>query len=119
MKKAFLILVGFLVALPVITCSNALPSTEQTDEGDGTDDSGTGGVDDESTNDSDGNLGDGSPADTADLKLATWNIRILSNNSRDDTELALIAPIIARYDLVAIQEVRSVQNDGLLSRSSV
>ena len=99
-KKASLILIVLLVALPVITCSNTLPSTEQTDEGDGTDDSATGGVDDGSTNDG-SDFGDGSPASTADLKLATWNIRILSNNSRDDTELELIAPIIARYDLVA------------------
>lgn len=40
------------------------------------------------------------------LKLATWNIRILSDGSRDDRELALIAPIIDRYDLVAVQELR-------------
>lgn len=40
------------------------------------------------------------------LNLASWNIRILSNNSRDDTELSAIAEILTRYDLVAIQEVR-------------
>ncbi len=77
-NKAALFLIVLLGVLPVIACSNTLPSAEQTDE-DGTDDTGTGGIDDDSINDSDGNLGDGSPADTADLKLATWNIRILSN----------------------------------------
>lgn len=41
-----------------------------------------------------------------ELDLATWNIRILSDGSRDDSELALIAPIIDRYDLVAVQELR-------------
>jgi deoxyribonuclease-1-like protein len=40
------------------------------------------------------------------LRLATWNVRILSNGSRDDRELAYIAPIIDRYDLVAVQELR-------------
>ena len=46
------------------------------------------------------------PVDPPDLELATWNIRILSDGSRDATELALIAPIIDRYDLIAVQEVR-------------
>jgi len=40
------------------------------------------------------------------IKLATWNIRILSNGSRDDTELVEIADILKRYDLIAIQEAR-------------
>ena len=43
-------------------------------------------------------------ADT--LSLASWNIRILSDNSRDDTELSLIADRLEPYDLVAIQELR-------------
>ena len=114
-NKAALFLIVLLGVLPVIACSNTLPSAEQTDE-DGTDDTGTGRIGDDSINDSDGNLGDGSPAGTEDLRLATWNIRILSNNSRDDTELALIAPIIARYDLVAVQEVRdTIVLDRLLT----
>lgn len=41
-----------------------------------------------------------------DIKLASWNIRILSNNSRDDNELTKISNIIKRYDIIAIQEVR-------------
>lgn len=41
--------------------------------------------------------------------LATWNVRILSDGSRDDTELALIAEIISRYDLIALQEVRDTR----------
>jgi endonuclease/exonuclease/phosphatase family metal-dependent hydrolase len=41
-----------------------------------------------------------------ELVLASWNIRILSDASRDDSELQKIAAIINRYDFVAIQEVR-------------
>ena len=52
-------------------------------------------------------LSAGVPADDAPrLHLATWNIRILSDGSRDDSELAQIASILARYDFVAIQELR-------------
>jgi deoxyribonuclease-1-like protein len=47
--------------------------------------------------------------ETEILNLASWNIRILSNNSRDDSELSAISQIITRYDLVAIQEVRDEQ----------
>ncbi len=43
---------------------------------------------------------------SSSIKLATWNIRILSNGSRDDTELAEIADILQRYDLIAVQETR-------------
>lgn len=42
------------------------------------------------------------------IKLATWNIRILSDGSREDYELEQIANIIQQYDLVAIQETRDV-----------
>jgi len=42
------------------------------------------------------------------IKLATWNIRILSDGSKDDNELTTIASIIKRYDLVVIQEARDV-----------
>ncbi len=41
-----------------------------------------------------------------EISLASWNIRILSDNSRSDSELKEIASIIKRYDIVAIQEVR-------------
>jgi len=44
--------------------------------------------------------------DKSELILASWNIRILSNNSRDSEELQYITDIISRYDLVAVQEVR-------------
>jgi endonuclease/exonuclease/phosphatase family metal-dependent hydrolase len=55
-------------------------------------------------------------ASATSFELATWNIRILSDGSRDDSELAQIAPIIDRYDLVAIQEVRdTVVLDRLLA----
>jgi len=53
---------------------------------------------------------------TESIKLATWNIRILSNGSRDDTELAQIADILQRYDLIAIQEARdTIVLDRLLT----
>ncbi|MBF9018636.1 MULTISPECIES: lamin tail domain-containing protein [unclassified Oceanispirochaeta] len=43
---------------------------------------------------------------TSELVLASWNIRILSDASRNDFELQKIADIINRYDFVAVQEVR-------------
>jgi len=46
--------------------------------------------------------------ETNSIKLATWNIRILSNGSRDDNELAQIADILKRYDLIAVQEARDI-----------
>ncbi|MCY1152618.1 MAG: lamin tail domain-containing protein [Sphaerochaetaceae bacterium] len=46
---------------------------------------------------------------TESIKLASWNIRILSNDSRDDSELQKIATIIDRYDIVAVQEVRDYE----------
>ena len=42
----------------------------------------------------------------ATFKLASWNIRIFSSGSRDDTELKQICRIIIKYDLVAIIELR-------------
>lgn len=42
----------------------------------------------------------------SELKLATWNIRILSDNSRDDAELQKIAQTLMDYDFVAISELR-------------
>ena len=50
------------------------------------------------------------------LTIATWNVRFLSDGSRDDTELALIADVVARYDLVAIQEAR---DETVLARLAV
>ena len=38
--------------------------------------------------------------------LASWTVRILSNASRDDSELTQIAAILERFDLIAMQEVR-------------
>ena len=42
----------------------------------------------------------------AELKLAAWNIRGLSNSSRDATELQKIAKTLRDYDLIAISELR-------------
>jgi endonuclease/exonuclease/phosphatase family metal-dependent hydrolase len=48
--------------------------------------------------------------DTADerttFRLASWNIRIFSHNSRDDAELEQICEILSRYDFIAIVELR-------------
>ena len=40
------------------------------------------------------------------INMATWNVRILSDGSRDDKDLSQIAEILKRYDLIAVQEVR-------------
>ena len=40
------------------------------------------------------------------LKLAAWNIRSFSDNSRDDTELHKIAQTVIDYDFIAISELR-------------
>ena len=40
------------------------------------------------------------------LKLAAWNIRVLSDDSRDDAELHKIAKTLIDYDFVAISELR-------------
>lgn len=50
---------------------------------------------------------------TESIKLASWNVRILSDNSRDNSELQKIATIIDRYDIVAVQEVR---DDEVINR---
>ena len=42
----------------------------------------------------------------SELKLASWNIRILSDNSRDDAELQKIAQTLIDYDFIAITELR-------------
>ena len=40
------------------------------------------------------------------LRLASWNIRILSDGSRDDDELDYIAKVLIEYDFIAIVELR-------------
>ena len=40
------------------------------------------------------------------LRIASWNIRILSDNSRDDVELQRICEIIIKYDFISIVELR-------------
>ena len=42
----------------------------------------------------------------SELKLAAWNIRILSDRSRDDSELYKIAQTLIDYDFIAISELR-------------
>ena len=42
----------------------------------------------------------------SDLKLAAWNIRILSDSSRTDTDLHKIAKTLIDYDFIAISELR-------------
>jgi endonuclease/exonuclease/phosphatase family metal-dependent hydrolase len=39
------------------------------------------------------------------IKIATWNIRDLSTNSRNDFELLQISYILQKYDFIALQEV--------------
>ena len=42
-----------------------------------------------------------------EIRIASWNIRNLSSNSRSDAELGIISLVLFRYDLIAIQEVRT------------
>ena len=42
----------------------------------------------------------------SELKLAAWNIRIMSNKSRTDAELHKIAQTLIDYDFIAISELR-------------
>ncbi|MCH8293357.1 helix-hairpin-helix domain-containing protein [Candidatus Poribacteria bacterium] len=59
---------------------------------------------------------DASGALQATFRLASWNIRIFSNNSRDDTELRQISQILIEYDFVAILELR---DEAVLQRTLV
>ena len=43
------------------------------------------------------------------IKLASWNVRVLTDNSRDDGEVRRIADIIRNFDIVAIQEARDTR----------
>lgn len=54
-------------------------------------------------------LGGFAPALAEDVSIATWNVRYLSDGSRDAAELRQIARVIDRYDLVAIQEARDTE----------
>jgi endonuclease/exonuclease/phosphatase family metal-dependent hydrolase len=55
------------------------------------------------------------PADErTTFRLASWNIRIFSNNSRDDAELEQICEILLRYDFIAIVELR---DEAVLQRT--
>ena len=47
-----------------------------------------------------------SDTDPSVLKVAAWNIRIMSNNSRTDAELQAIARTLFDYDFIAIVELR-------------
>ena len=50
----------------------------------------------------------------SELRLAAWNIRIMSNKSRTDTELQQIARTLADYDFIAIVELR---DEAVLKRT--
>ena len=54
-------------------------------------------------------------AEPQTITLATFNVRIFSNGSRDDQELEQIADVLELYDFVAIQELR----DTLVLRRAV
>ena len=47
-----------------------------------------------------------SDAKHSELKLAAWNIRIMSDKSRTDAELKAIARTLADYNFIAIVELR-------------
>ena len=47
-----------------------------------------------------------SESNASELRLASWNIRIMSNNIRTDAELTQIAQTLADYDFIAIVELR-------------
>ena len=49
-----------------------------------------------------------------ELRLAAWNIRIMSDKSRTDTELKQIAKTLADYDFIAIVELR---DEAVLNRT--
>ena len=48
----------------------------------------------------------GTVSKRSELKLAAWNIRILSDKSRNDDELLKIAQTLIDYDFIAISELR-------------
>lgn len=52
---------------------------------------------------------DAVPRSANTLRIATFNIRILSSASRDECELAYIAGLVRGFDVVAIQELRDIK----------
>lgn len=50
------------------------------------------------------------------ISLASWNVRNISNASRSDAELGIIALILFRYDFIAMQEVLDEAVIGRLQR---
>ena len=50
------------------------------------------------------------------VRLAMWNIRIFSDNSRDDDELQLIANVLIEYDFIAIVELPAAPDLDKLRR---
>ncbi len=58
-----------------------------------------------------------SPTFAETIRLASWNVRYLSNGSRDDSEVDKIAAMIGRFDIVAVQEGRdTLVLDRILQR---
>ena len=55
-----------------------------------------------------------SDGDPSTLKLAAWNIRIFSDNTRDDADLQKIAQTLIDYDFIAIVELH---DDVVLQRT--
>ena len=55
-----------------------------------------------------------SDINASELKVAAWNIRIMSNKSRTDAELMEIAQNLADYDFIAIVELR---DEAVLKRT--
>lgn len=53
-----------------------------------------------------GEVHDSSKRNTDSIRIASFNIRVFSSNSRDDEELGYVADILENYDLIAIQELR-------------
>ena len=43
------------------------------------------------------------------ISVATFNIRIFSNNSRDESELFQICNLLKEFDFIAVQEVRDTK----------
>lgn len=56
------------------------------------------------------------PSQESHIRIASFNIRVFSNNSRDDKELSYISDILQKYDLVAVQEIR---DEEVLKRTIV
>ena len=55
-----------------------------------------------------------SDINASELKVAAWNIRIMSNKSQTDAELMAIARTLADYDFIAIVELR---DEAVLKRT--